>query len=102
MNTTSDRFAGLDIDAMVEQMEAEEENRPKPVPIEKITEHSMALEAVEAAEKAWREAVQQRDIALAAHNEGIRLLRMRLQRARELADQLKPRRPVGRPRLYKR
>ncbi|QIQ60775.1 hypothetical protein [Stenotrophomonas phage BUCT627] len=102
MNTISDRFAGLDIDAMVEQMDAEEENRPKPIPIEKITEHSAALEAVTAAEEAWRNAIQQRDIALAAHNEGIKLLRVRLQRARDLADQLKPRRPVGRPRLYKR
>ncbi len=102
MNTTSSNFLdGVDVDALAAQIDAEAETATSVQKAEAV-EYVDALNRLTTAEAEWKQALVDRDVALAAHNEAIKLLRVRLQRARDLADRLKPRRPRGRPPVHKR
>lgn len=101
-NTTSKTFLdNIDVDAFAEQLDVENEAKLHQ-PSNKAVDYVDALSRLTTVEEAWRKAITDRDIALAAHNEGIKLLRLRVQAAREIADALRPRRPRGRPRLTER
>lgn len=71
-------------------------------PAAPAADYVVAMERFHEANAALKKALADRDIMLASWNEQIRILRLRVDDARKVADSVKVKRPRGRPPLVRR